>query len=172
MKKNGDANNNPVLIIVLSIIFMFGGVASLLLTIKDFSGWLLAIGLILTPVGILLLVFGILRAKMMKKYKELLNDPKAYITDARFVKATFAGYSSKSAGAGRISVVTSVNIYKKIRYSYTDENGMVQTGKSVLSYTPNQVKYLSNKGIFKIKCKGNISAIIEEIPVQNKDFNI
>ena len=172
MKKNGDANNNPVLIIVLGLLFLVGGVVSLIILCKGFNGLLLTVGLILTPVGILFIVFGIMRAKKLKAYKELLNNPNAHITDARFLKATFASYTSKSFGVGGISVPTSVNVYKKITYSYTDDNGMVQTGKSVLSYTPNQVEYLQNKGMFKIKCKGKVSAIIEEIPAQNKNFNI
>ncbi|MBQ8615368.1 MAG: hypothetical protein IJ415_02260 [Clostridia bacterium] len=172
MKKNGDANNNPVLVIVLGLIFAIGGIACLAMLTKGFSGMLLTIGLILTPIGILFIVYGIMRAKKVKAYKTLLNNPNAHITEARFVKATMSSYTSKSFGVGGISVPTSVNVYKKIHYSYTDENGMAQTGKSVLSYTPNQVEYLQNKGMFKIKCKGKLSAIVEEIPAQNANFNI
>ena len=73
---------------------------------------------------------------------------------------------------GKINVPTSLNVYKKIIYTYTDENKIQQTCKSVLSYTSNQVQHLQNKGTFKIKCKGNLSAIIEELPAQNKNFNI
>lgn len=172
MKKNGDANNNPVLIIVLSVLFTIGGVACLASLVNSFDGMLLTIGLILTIVGILLLVFGILRAKKIKAYKVLLNNPNAFITEAKFVKAKFASYTTKSVGAGNINIPTTVNMYKKIIYSYTDEKGMAQTGKSTLSYTPNQVEYLERKGMFRIKCQGNLSCIIEEIPAQNKNFNI
>lgn len=172
MKKNGDANNNPKLIIVLGLIFAIGGIGCLLILSRGFSGLLLAVGLLLVSFGSLLFVFGILRAKKIKAYKNLLNNPNAFMTEAKFIKATFAGFSSESAGVGRLQVTTSVNVYKKITYSYIDENQVEQTGKSILSYTPNQVEYLQQKGSFKIKCKGNLSCIIEELPAQNKNFNI
>lgn len=172
MKKNGDANNNPVLIIVFSLIFVIGGIACLAMLTKEFDGLLLAVGLILTPIGICLLVFGVMRTKKLKAYKRLLNNPNAYITEGKFLKAKFAGYSQKSVGLNGMNIPTSINVYKKVIYTYTDEKGLVQTGKSILSYTPNQVEYLQNKGTFKVKCEGNVSCIIEEIPTQNKDFNI
>ena len=172
MKKNGDANNNPALIIALGLLFAIGGIGCLALLTKGYSVVLLSVGVILTPIGILLFVFGILRAKKLKEYKNLLNDPNAHATDAKFIKAKMSSYTTKSVGVNGINVPTSVNVYNKIYYSYTDENGVAQTVKSTLSYTRNQVEYLQNKGEFKIKCKGNVSAIIEELPEQNKNFNI
>lgn len=172
MKKNGDANNNPTLIIVLAVIFILGGLGSCVAVIGNFQAFLLVLGLILLAVGILFMVYGIKRKKTLKAYSELLNDPNAFMTTATFVKAKFASYSSTSVGVGGISLPTSVNVYKKIVYTYVDETGTTQNATSSLSYTPNQVDYLKEKGTFKIKCKGKVSVIIEEIPTQNKNFNL
>jgi len=172
MKKNGDANNNPILIIVLPIIFILSGCMCLLLTLKSFDALVLLIGCILLLAGIALFIFGIKRSKMLKAYKSILNNPNSHITEATFIKATISSFTSKTVGVNGRSLPTSINVYKKIKYSYTDENGVQQIGKSVLSYTSNQVKFLQNKGKFRIKCCGKISVIIEEIPEQNANFNL
>ena len=95
-------------------------------------------------------VFGILRALSIKKYKALYNDPNAHVTNAKFVKAKMSSYSSKSVGVGPVNVPTSINVYKKIIYTYTDETGVEHTATSTMSYTPNQVKHLEGWGTFKI----------------------
>lgn len=172
MKNNGDANNNPVAMIVLGALFTIGGIVCLIMLTSAFNPLLALVGVILPICGLIFLVFGILRAKTLKKYKELYNDPNAYVTDAKFIKATVSSYKSRSVEVGGIDVPTSINIYKKITYSYVDENGVAQTVKSAWSYTPNQADFLQNKGTFKIKCKGSLSAIIEEVPEQNKRFNV
>ena len=172
MKKNGDANNNPIVMIVLGAIFSVAGIVCLIMLAKEFNPLFALVGAVLAVCGVAFLVFGILRGKTLKAYKNLLNDPNALVTDAQFIKATVSSYKSRSIGVGGIDVPTSINIYKKITYSYVDEKGVKQTVKSVLSYTPNQADFLQNKGTFKIKCKGDFSAIIEELPEQNKRFNV
>ena len=110
--------------------------------------------------------------QFQKKYKALIQDPHAYTTNAQFIKATVSGYTRRSVGVGNVDITTSMNVYKKVHYSYVDEAGVTQTVKSVWSFTPNQVEYLKDKRFFKIKCKGNFSAIVEEVPEQNKHFNV
>lgn len=172
MKKNGDANNNPTLILIIAVIFALGGLILIGVNFSQFQAVVLIIGIVLLAAGVCLFVYGIKRSKAMKAYSELLNDPNAFKTTATFVKAVFSSYSSKSVGVNGFNLPTSVNIYKKVCYSYVDENGERHDAKSVLSYTSNQVEFLKQKGTFNIKCKGNVSAIIEEIPVQNGAFNL
>lgn len=172
MNKSSDANNKPALILFLGILFLLGGGACAVFGFLKSINVLGIAGLVLLAVGALVFVFGIIRAIKIKKYKALYNDPNARVTDAKFVKAKMSSYSTKSIGVGMIDVPTSINVYKKIIYTYTDENGVEHTVTSLMSYTPNQVRHLESLGTFKIKCAGKDSAIIEDIPDENKHFNL
>ena len=173
--KNKDANNKPILILVLSAIFILGGFAGLIAALKnDFENktLLIVVTIILIVVGILFLVYGILRQIALSKNNKLLKDPNAYETTATFVSSKLSSYSSSSVGVGGINLPTSMNVYKKIIYSYTDEQGVQHTVKSTTSYFPNQVEFLKQKGTFKIKCKGKLSVITEEVPETNSRYNL
>lgn len=172
MKKNGDINNNPIMLIFLSLIFLATGIVCLVMLTTDFNGILLLIGCLFTPVGLVLLVNGFYRAVKLSQYKKLLNDPNAYETQAKFITSKVSSYKSQTVSTSGATLPTSVSIYKKIIYSYTDENGDEQTVKSLLSYTINQIEYLQGKEVFKVKCKGKLSAITEQLPDPKKDFSI
>ena len=164
--KNNDANNKPWLILLIAIVFVLGGGAAIL-----FTPWLemgSIIGLILCPVGILLFVFGLLRAIQISKVRNLMYDASAIETTANFVKSKVSSYTSTSING----VPTSMNVYRKIIYTYIDENGVSHTVKSTLSYFGNQVDYLKNLGAFRIKCKGKVSVIIEPLPDTNSNYNL
>ena len=172
MKKSSDINNKPISIIIIgSVITILGSVFGVLGISKSKVVFGI-VGLLFLVVGLAVLAFGILKFIKLKKYKELYNDPNAYVTEAKFIKAKMSGYSTKSVGVGSIDIPTSINVYKKIIYSYVDETGVEQTVKSVLTYTPNQVEHLQKMGTFKVKCKGKQSAIMEEVPNENKHYNV
>ena len=118
MKKSSDANNTPGLILFLGVLFILGGGAACVFGFLKSIKVLGIVGLVLFAVGVLVFVFGILRALSIKKYKALYNDPNAHVTNAKFVKAKMSSYSSKSVGVGPVSVPTSINVYKKIIYTY------------------------------------------------------
>lgn len=172
MKKSSDVNNSPVAILVIGTIFTVGGGLLGAFGFLKSKALIGVLGLGLLAIGLIILAYGILKATKLKKYKALYNDPNAHLTDAKFIKAKLSSYSSKSVGVGNLDIPTSINVYKKIIYSYVDETGVEHTVKSLLSYTPNQVEYLQNLGTFKVKCSGNLSAVVEEVPNENKHFNI
>lgn len=173
MKGNGDSNNNPLLMFIFGAIFTLAGLIILPLSIiKSMEVWVTIIAGVLLVAGIIILVAAVLRTIVIKAYNQVLNDQNAFITQAEFVSAKFSNYTSTTVGVGNVEIPTKLNVYKKIIYTYTDEHGEQRTVKSILSYTPNQVEYLQNKGTFKIKCQGNISAIIEELPAMNSRYNV
>ena len=176
-----DANNNPVLMGVLGVLFGgFGGLAVYLGATQkmvaedgtDSSKILLLIGAVLLAVGVLLVVFAFVRGKAIKEYKALLNDESAYQTKATFIRKKLSSTTSSSVGVGRVNIPTSVHVFYKVFYSYKDETGAEYTVKSTMSYTREQAEHLESLQTFAIKCKGKVSAIVEELP-QTKDlFNI
>ena len=170
IKKNGDINNNPKLIIILGIIFfVLGSVFSVLSIVKTTEAWAIIVALAILIIGVVIIVYGVLRCKAVKALKVLSDDNSAYITNANFIKAKFASYSLKTNSINGIPFKANARIFKKVIYSYTDQNGEFQTVKSAISYASNQVEYLQNLKSFKIKCDGKRSIIIEDIPDAESD---
>ena len=173
MKKNGDANNNPTLMFIISIIFIAGGIGAIVANLIGATETLfLIVGIVLLLAGCAIFVYAILRTRVLKAYKKLLEDEFALVTDATFIGSKLSGYTSKSVGVNGFNVPTRVNVYKKIIYEYTDEFGIKRTVKSTLSYVSKQIEYLQQKHTFKIKCRGPISAIIEEVPEIDSRYNL
>ena len=167
--KNGDAHNNPALIFVLSAILLILGCAvTVLYVVFVLPIIVLVVGLVFVAAGIWLVIFGALRLKKIKAYKSVLENPNAFVTTATFVSARVSSYSSVRVG----HIPVKANVYKKITYDYQDEMGITHRVKSTLSYVPNQIAYLREKGTFAIKCKGNVSVIIEELPKMNDMYNL
>ena len=142
--KNGDVNNSPILTLVIGVVFLLGGGATVALTIKDGFTWVVWVGLLLLGCGLFIVIYGIIRAKQISKVKAMLKDPSAYETTAHFVKAAFAGYTSRSTsvGSGNVQIPTSFNlrVFKKIVYTYKDLDGIEHKAKSVYTYSLNQAK--------------------------------
>ena len=162
--KNGDANNNPLLVMILGIVFLLGGGGLTAFAILQNKYAFLGAAIPFILIGIFFIVFSILRSKIMKKAKLLEADGNAFIAKAKFVKATFSGYTAKQSSIGGVPISGDLKVYKKIHYTYVDQNGVAQKGKSIFSYTDNQVRYLKSLGEFDIKCDGKFSVIIQEIP--------
>ncbi len=173
--KNKDINNKPALILVFAAIFLIGGIAGLIAAIGSKSEdktLFLVITILLIVIGVVFVVYGSIRAKKITDRKKLLNDPNAFVTEATFIGAKMSSYSSSMTTVAGIPVSGHMSVYKKVIYEYVDENGVKRTAKSNLSYFPKQIEYLKNLNKFKIKCKGNISEIIEEVPEVNSKINL
>lgn len=172
--KNNDVNNKPTIILILGSVFtIFGIIAIILFCLQNPVPWLgVAISVILLLLGPILLAVGIMRSKVLKDMTKLLHDPNAHVTTAKFISAKVSSYTSSSFGVGGISVPTSMNVYRKVIYSYNDENGVSHTATSQLSYFNNQIEYLKEKQNFSIKCKGKLSVITEKLPENNERFNL
>lgn len=172
MSKNGDVFNKPWALYTMSGLFLALAIGSLVLFFtKEKNVIFLIIAGVFALVGLIILPIAIVRGIQLKKYKALISDNSAYVTKARFVGSRISNYSSQSIGVGKLNVPVAANVYRKIIYTYYDENGVQHTVKSKLSYFKNQVEYLKNMEEFAIKCKGKLSAIIEPVPENNKDFN-
>ncbi len=172
MRRNDDIFNKPGSLYAISgILFALALVFVVLFFTNDKNMAFLIVAGLFALVGFIFLPIAIVKWKQMKRYKELIKDESAYITKARFVRSKITNYQSRSAGVGKINIPISADVYRKIIYTYYDENGVQHTVKSQLSYFKNQVEYLKNKEEFMIKCRGKVSAIIEPVPENNKDFN-
>ncbi len=172
---NKDINNKPFLILLIAAVFLICGIGGLVLGLRytiENRRLMLIITILFAAIGVYLFIFGLMRLFTLSAHKKLSDDPNAYQTDATFVSSKFLSYNVNSVGALNVEVPVSANVYKQIVYSYTDEHGNQHTAKSVLSYSLNQVKYLQQKGTFKIKCKGKASVIIEEFPSEEQIFNL
>ncbi len=169
---NGDSNNNPAFILVISVILLLGGSFSLVITfVKEFNLLVLMVGCVLAVCGACLVVFGIVRIFQISAYKKVMDNVHAHVTNARFESANFSSYSASSYGRYRRRKLAHLSVYSKIKYSYFDENGVFRKVNSTLSYSHNQVEYLQQKGNFKIKCNGKTSVIIEPIPEHQDIYN-
>lgn len=173
-KKNRNINDKPGALIAIGLLFLLPGIALIIsyFLVKNFPILVVIVGAVFAAVGLFIFIFGILRTKTMKKYKALLNDPNAYTTDATFIRSRFSSMQGSSVSVGFVTAPISADIYKKIIYSYTDQNGQHHEVKSIMSFVPNQVRYLEQKGTFKIKCDGAVSAVIEELPDISATFNL
>ena len=170
-----DANNNPILIGILgAVLVAFGGVAFFagIASKDDSATMLMLIGALFLAIGAIMFVFAFIRGKAIKAYKDLLNNPSAYQTKATYIKKRLCSTNSTSVGVGRVDIPTSIHVFYKVYYSYTDEFGMNHDVKSTMSYTREQAEHLESLGTFAIKCKGEISAIVEELPSTKNLFNI
>ncbi len=173
MKKNGDANNNPIFMFIIAVVFIGGGLLAMIVKTEEAKPvWLTIVGVVLLVAGVAIFAWAIYRAIVISKYNKLLKDTTAYMTEATFAGSKFAGGSMTSVGAGGIAVPVKASVYKKVKYTYKDETGAMHTATSINSFTPNQVSFLEQKGTFKIKCKGSVSAIVEEVPNMNAMYNI
>ena len=175
--RNNDTNNKPLAIFVCSALFIFAGIGAIILNfVKNFEGLasvvIFAFCAVFEIVGIIMLVYGIIRTKAIKAMNKVLNDESAYTTTAKFIGSKISGYSKTDVKVANVEIPTSINVFHKIIYSYVDENGVERTVRSVLTYFPQQAKYLKEKGEFAIKCKGKVSAIIEELPEVSGRYNI
>lgn len=172
----GDANNDPVSMIVLGAIFVgITGYTYFSGQYNDSTATKIGV-VVFGVVGICMVVYGIYRAIVLSLLKKLQNDENAYTTVAKFTgtKVVSSTTNRTNAGFGNQQLTTAFNarIYQKVLYTYSDENGVERKGKSLLSYYPNQVKYLEEKRTFNIKCKGNLSLITEEVPTEQNLINI
>ena len=157
MNKSNDLKNKPLLLVILGCIVAFGGLVFIPILFSSFSVPVLIFGLILILGGVVIIVYGSLKLKTFNKIKELLKDETAYITEATYIKATVASTNSMV-----LFSPSAAERYRKVVYKYTDESGVNHTATSYITYNDKQVDYLKNKGVFKIKCKGELSVIIEE----------
>ena len=172
-RKLKDANNNPVFIVAIGVLFLVAGIAVAALGASE--TWVLVVGILLAVCGAIFVPYGIYRGILIKKVNSLKNDPEAFKTEATFVKAVFSGATSKSTSirTGNVNVPTSYKlmIFKKIVYTYKDQNGMTYKAKSAFSFAPNQAKFLEEKKTFAILCKGKVSLIVEEVPEAELTIN-
>ena len=140
------------------------------------------LGSIFLVVGVIILCWAIYRTILIVKYNKLLKDTTVYITEATYMGSKLAGGTITQVGGHPMSeggtiaslgdVPLKASVYKKIKYTYRDEKGVTHNVISINSFTPNQVSFLEQKQTFKIKCKGNMSAIIEELPEMNPMYNV
>ena len=173
-RKNRNINDKPIALLFIGLLFTLPGIALIIsyFLVEKFPVLVVVVGGVFAAVGLFILIFSIFRLKAMKKYKELLNDPNAYVTDAKFIRSKFSSMQGSGVSVGLVTAPISGDIYMKVVYSYTDENGQYHEVKSINSFVPKQARFLQEKGTFKIKCKGAVSAIIEEVPDINGLFNI
>ena len=172
MKYSKKAGKDNIILLIVGIIFAIAGISFLIALATGASINCLWFGLGFFAAGALLSAFAISQIVLVNKCKKLYNDPNAFVADAKFVKSVLVGYSTRSVGVAGIDVPTSINVYKKIVYEYTDETGTQQKVKSPLKYVPAQAKFLEEKGTFKIKCKGKLSVIIEDLPDEKARYNV
>ena len=173
-KKNRNVNDKPAFLLTIGSLFAVIGIALVVayFVVPKFPVLVIVVGAIFSAVGIFIVIFGIFRARAVKKHNELLKDENAYVTEATFIKSKFSSYQGSGVSVGLVTAPITADIYKKIIYSYTDENGVYHEVKSIMSFVPKQAQFLKEKGTFKIKCKGKISAVIEELPDINAHYNI
>ena len=168
-----DANNNPLLMFIISIIFIIGGGMGLFVFIVNGitagAALFVAVSAMLTGIGILLFGFSIYRTILISQYKKLINDVSAHITQATYIGKKVSGGSVTDAGG----IPVSAHVFYTLEYTYMDEHGHSRRVKSVMSYTREQANFLEEKGKFMIKCKGSISVILEEdLPKTNDLYNL
>ena len=161
-----NANDKPWLIFLFASVFFWIGGLFFWIIIKTgnifYNLMPLAISVILTAVGALLYVIWIYRTILISLHNRLLFNPDAFETTATFIAVKNNGYTA---------VNSHVTYFETVIYDYEDENGVHRVVKSILSLLPEQADYLKQKGTFKIRCKGKISAIIEDIPGRDIYYN-
>ena len=124
---------------------------------------------VLLVAGVIMLAVAIANTFKVIKYNKLKKDPNAHFTTATFKDVIYKSTSSVSVNR----MVTSENEYFTVVYDYTDETGFRHENvESVVWFVPKQVEYLKAKGSFSIRCKGGLSAIVEELPEANEDYNV
>ena len=171
--RNKDTNNNPFLVFMIGILFAgIGGVVIWLNIAKKMMIPVLLIGGLMAFCGTVFIIFAIKRSFEIGAYKRVLKDVHAHVTEAKFLSAKTTGATSTRVGGNMARHTVSKSVFKTVYYSYFDENGHFHEVKSALSYVPKQVNYLQQKGTFKIKCRGKVSVIIEELPKTNEKFNL
>ena len=125
---------------------------------------------VLLIAGLICLVKTIGKTLKVVKYNILKKSSKAYLTTATFKKAI---YKTTIVITGMHRVLKSTNEYYTVVYDYTDETGARHENvESFVWLVPSQAEYLKAKGSFSIKCKGLLSAIVEEIPEVNSNYNV
>ena len=148
---------------VLGSIFVYVGLTQEVESEPGVDGELMFVimGSAFAAVGILFVILALINFKGIREYKKLLADPSMYQTKATYIKKRIYGSST-----------TSGDVFYRVYYSYRDEIGVEHTVQSVMSYTKEQAEHLESIRTFTIRCKGKLSAIIEEIPQARDLFNI
>lgn len=168
-----DINNRPVALYILMSFFMaIGVVFTVMYFTADKNMIFLIVAGVFYLIGFAILPYAIHRQKKMKEYRSILKDETAFITTARFVDSRFSSFQRKTFVGIKHNYTIGFTVFRRIVYSYVDENGVEHTGKSQITYVKNQVEYLKDKGEFAIKCKGDKSVIIEPVPENTKNFNM
>lgn len=161
-----NANDKPWIIFACATIFFWLGGLFCYVIINQgdilYNLLPLAISAILTVVGALFYVTWIYRTILISLHNRLLFNPDAFETTATFIAVKNNGYTAVNGH---------VTYFETVIYDYEDENGVHRVVKSILSLLPEQADYLKEKGTFKIRCKGKISAIIEDIPGRDIYYN-
>ena len=168
-----DMNNKPAALYFLMSLFMAVGVVFTIMYFTSNQNMIfLIVAGVFYVIGFAILPYAIHRHKKMKEYRSLLKDETAFITTARFVDSKFSSIQRKTFIGIKNSYTIGFTVFRRIVYSYIDENGVQRTGKSQITYVKNQVEYLRDKGEFAIKCKGDKSVIVEPVPENTKNFNL
>ena len=161
-----NVNDKPWLIfLVATIFFWIGGLFCWIIIDRGnilYSLAPLAISAILTAVGGIFYVFWAYRTILIYLHNRLLFNPDSFETTATYSSSKVSGYTSVNGNSA---------VFETMSYEYTDEKGIIRVVKSIMSLTPEQVDYLKQKQTFRIRCKGRISAIIEDIPGREIYYN-
>ena len=140
-------------------------------TSKDKEIIFIVVCAFLTLVGLAIFIYSIINLIKVNKCLKLMKNPLAYETTATFIKIKDAGSTTTSVGVNGVEVPTSINVYKKVVYEYTDQLGTNHTVTSTLKYVRIQAEHLQKLGKFKIKCNGALSVITEELPQPKSNYN-
>lgn len=168
-----DVNNKPaVLYLMMSLFIAFGIVLTVMYFVYGQNLIFLIVAGVLYAVGLAILPYAIHRTKKMREYRSLLKDQTAFITTARFEDAKFSSLQRKTFVGIKHNYTIGATVFRRIIYSYVDENGVPHKGKSQITYVKDQVEYLKQKGEFAIKCKGAKSVIIEPVPENTKNYSM
>lgn len=165
-KPTTNVNDKPwIIFLIATIFFWIGGLFCWIVIERGYILYNimpLAISSILTVVGGILYVFWAHRIILIYLHNRLLFNPDSFETTATYSSSKISGYTSVNGNAA---------VFETMTYEYTDEKGVIRVVKSIMSLTPEQVDYLKQKETFKIRCKGKISAIIEDIPGRDIYYN-
>ena len=161
-----NANDKPALLFLFASAFFWFGILFIWVLINEgdilYNLIPFAISAIITLAGFFFYLVWIYRTILISLHNKLLFNPDSFTTTARFISTIESSHTA---------VNDRVTIFETVTYEYDDENGVHREVKSILSLLPEQAEYLKQKQTFKIRCKGKISAIIEDIPGRDIYYN-
>ena len=156
--KKGVSINRIRMIFFAALLLLGLGSFVLYFTWQQKQIFPLFIGGLFVVCGVVEFCYSIYEFFNFIKANRLFNDPNAYITNAKFIDLKNAGKTSVGARNSR-----ELCCYYKIKYEYTDENGVLRRAVSLDTYLSDQANKFLKMGTFSVKCKGKNSVIIENL---------